>query len=443
MTAKLNKAAFLGLDGTPHSLVVELMAKGVMPHLASLLPEGKLMRMETVMPEVSSVAWTTFMTGVNPGRHGVYGFMDLRPGTYDMFFPNYASVKAKPIWDRVGEAGGRSVVINVPSTYPARPLSGVMTAGFVALDLKKATYPDSAYQYLSGMGYRIDVDTVKARESRDVLKRDLMETLARRKEAILHFLDEEPWDLFVGVITETDRLHHFLWSAYADPSDPDHGFFIDYYKEIDSFIGEFAARLKARHGGAPLMIMSDHGFTLSVKEVYINYWLRERGYLKLAKFPPQSWADIAEGTRAFALDPSRIYINLKGKYPRGSVEPGAGYEALRDEIAEGLLSIEVDGKRVVKSVRKKEDLYSGPELDFAPDLVVLSNYGFDLKGALAKDTLAAKGFLTGMHTQDDAMLYVGGAKAGGVDVANILDAPATLANIIGLDATGFEGSAVT
>ncbi|MBI5191540.1 MAG: alkaline phosphatase family protein [Nitrospirae bacterium] len=444
MTQSNNAAAFLGLDGTPYSLVTELMAAGVMPNLKGLLGSGRLMRMETTVPEVSSVAWTSFITGVNPGRHGIYGFMDLKPGGYRMYFPNSGSTKAKTLWDRLTDAGRPSVVLNVPQTYPARPLNGVLTAGFVALDLKKATYPDSAYDYLSGMGYRIDVDTVKARESADVLVDDLRLTLAKRREAILHYLSSGasgvPWDLFVGVVTETDRLHHFLWSAYLDKTSPYHGFFIEFYREIDAFICEFAGRLAEVRPGAPLVIMSDHGFTHCEQEVFVNSWLRENGYLKLAKSPAQSWEDIAPGTAAFALDPSRIYINRKGRYENGSVED-ADRTRLADEIAAGLMELKVDGRPVLRAVKRKEELYSGPCAADAPDLVLLSNYGFDLKGSISKSVLHEKGFLTGMHTQDDAMLYISGPAPSGLAVErpNILDASATVAGFLGLDGAEFEG----
>jgi len=437
----LKRAAFLGLDGVPYTLVTDLIKRGVMPNLAAIVAGGALMKMETAMPEVSSVAWTSFMTGVNPGRHGIYGFMELKPGGYGMYFPNYGHMKADTLWDRLGGLGGRSVVINLPSTYPARPLNGMMTAGFVALDLKKATYPDSAYQYLSGIGYKIDVDTVKARESLDFLISDLKAALDTRKEAILHFLEHDDWELFIGVITETDRLHHFLWKAYMDSADGHHGFFLEFYRELDSFIGEFAGRLDKRYPGTPLMLMSDHGFTYAEHQVYINHWLRENGFQKLDKTPAGSFEDIASGTRAFALDPSRVYIHVKDKYPRGTVNPGSEYDRVIAELKAGLLSLEIEGRPVIKSVHTKGELYSGPESGRAPDLVLLSNYGFDLKGAVSKEMLHDKGPLTGMHTQDDAMLVLSGdcGTKGISGTPTILDAAATLSRLLGLPTGDMEG----
>ena len=101
------------------------------------------------------------------------------------------------------------------------------------------------------------------------------------------------------------------------------------------------------------------------------------------------------------------------------------------------MSLEVDGARVLKAVYKKEDIYHGPHMDGAPDLVLLSNYGFDLKGSIQRDVLSEKGFLSGMHTQDDAMLYLsrklsdGGGESAG---PSILDASATIAGWLGIAA---------
>ncbi|MBI5407432.1 MAG: alkaline phosphatase family protein [Nitrospirae bacterium] len=114
------KALIIGLDGVPYTLMKRFVNEGVMPNTAALIKTGTLCRMTTSLPEVSSVAWTSFMTGVNPGRHGIYGFMDLRPGTYDMFFPDFKCVKAETLRGVLGRSGRRSIVINIPSTYPGR-----------------------------------------------------------------------------------------------------------------------------------------------------------------------------------------------------------------------------------------------------------------------------------------------------------------------------------
>src|SRR3990170_1986105 len=174
------RALIIGLDGVPYTLMKKFAEDVIMANTAALIKNGTLRRMTTSLPEVSSVAWTTFMTGVNPGKHGIYGFMDLRPGTYDMFFPDFKFVKGETMWEFLGKNSKRSIVINVPSTYPARELNGLLISGFVAIDLRKATYPQSYVPQLESMGYRLDVDATKARESMDLFANDLRETLKKR-----------------------------------------------------------------------------------------------------------------------------------------------------------------------------------------------------------------------------------------------------------------------
>src|SRR5256885_10830303 len=131
-TAK--RVVLIGLDGTPFTLARRFIEDGTMPRLGELERRGTLLQMDTAIPDISSVAWTSFMTGANPGRHGIFGFLDLQPNSYKIYFPNSAHIRSETLWDVVGRAGRRSVVVNVPSTYPARPLNGMLVSGFVAID---------------------------------------------------------------------------------------------------------------------------------------------------------------------------------------------------------------------------------------------------------------------------------------------------------------------
>ena len=266
---KKKKIVIIGLDGVPHSLLTSYAEQGIMPNFKSMIAEGSFHKMETSLPEVSSVAWASFMTGKNPGEHGIFGFMELKDGTYDMYFPNFMDVKAPVFWEG---SGLPSVVLNIPQTYPARPLNGIMTSGFVALDLKKATYPEKAYNYLNSIGYKIDVNAGLARDNVPAFFEDLFITFEKRKEAIRHFFHNEEWQIFIGTITETDRLHHFFFNDAFDNGNYHHEF-IKFYNELDNFLGEMYE--KAKKENALFLTCSDHGFTPIKTEVYINRWLIE------------------------------------------------------------------------------------------------------------------------------------------------------------------------
>ncbi len=427
------KVVVLGIDGVPCSLLKRFIKEGIMPNLAEIVSRGTLVPMTASIPEVSSTSWSTFMTGVNPGEHGIYGFMEVHKETYKWRFPNSTDMKSDTLWDIAGRNKKKSVVLNIPSTYPARELNGILTAGFVALDLKEATYPESAYEYLKGIGYRMDVDMQKAKESLGALAEDIDKTFNIRKKAILHFFDNQEWALFIGVITETDRLHHYLWNALEDEGHPQHNFFLNFYKKLDAFIGEVYDRAGDE---TPFIILSDHGFTPIKKEVYMNSWLREKGYLKFNKENPESFEDMDGESRIFALDPARFYIHLKGKYQRGSVDMNE-YDELRKRLKEELLSLVIDGEKVVKTVFFKEDIYNGKLYDDAPDLVALPYKGYDLKGVINKSCVAGKGFLTGGHTREDAVFFIN-RKIQGDDI-NIIDVGPTIISLLGINENSFDG----
>lgn len=428
------RVVLIGLDGTPYTLLRRFIEDGTMPNLARIVPSGTLLQMDTAIPDISSVAWTSFMTGSNPGRHGVYGFLDLQPGTYRIYFPNSKHVNGDTLWDVASRNGRRSIVINVPSTYPAKPLNGILVSGFVAIDLQKATYPPELVPKLKELDYRIDVDARKAQQSLDALLEDILKTLERRVETLLHLFDKEKWDLFIGVITSTDRLQHFFWDAIEDSNHTYHSAFRDYYRRVDSFLGQVAERLRDES----FVMMSDHGFTGIKQQVYLNRWLVDHQFLKL-KDGARSVEDIADGTLAFALDPGRIYVNQRGKYPGGVVEK-TDVRRILDEIKQGLSEISDGNEQVVRRVFERDELFRGPKIDSAPDLCVQSVYGYDLKGAVNKAQLMDRELLTGMHTQDDAMLFINAPlerlKA---RKPHITDVSPTILSLMGLDSREMDG----
>ncbi len=130
--------------------------------MASMFQRGYFGRMSVCIPEISSVSWSSFMTGTQSGEHGIYGFIDLEPGTYSMSFPNFMHLKAPTLWDELPLQDSKAVVINMPATYPARKIDGVLISGFVAIDINKAVYPSSLIPSLQKIGYRIDLNTERA-----------------------------------------------------------------------------------------------------------------------------------------------------------------------------------------------------------------------------------------------------------------------------------------
>jgi predicted AlkP superfamily phosphohydrolase/phosphomutase len=243
-------------------------------------------------------------------------------------------------------------------------------------------------------------------------------------------MENEDWDFFMTHFMGTDRINHFLWEHMERGEEPYASAFIEYYRKIDGILGELSRRVD---GKTTLLVLSDHGFCTLKKEVYVNRWLIDAGWLVFDAGSDQAIKEIDERSRAFSLDPGRIYVNLRGREPRGNVEPGEEYEAVRTELVEGLsgMTDPESGESVIERVVKREEIYSGDSFDSAPDLVAVPRRGYDLKGALNKTALTHKGELVGMHTFDDAFLFIRGEKVNR-DEFSIVDVMPTILSLIGV-----------
>jgi len=417
---KMKKALIIGIDGVPYSLLRTYIANDTMPNLKKILSQGySLHQMNASIPDISSVSWTSFNTGVNPGEHGIYGFTDLKPDSYSLYFPNSKDIKAPTFWEILGKTDHktstlfqkydpklshplRSSILNVPHTYPASSMNGILVSGFVAIDLKKAVFPESAYNYLRSINYLIDVEAEKAREDKMAFMKSIFECFEIRKKAISHFFAEESWDLFFACITETDRLHHFFFDASNDKENPYDESFLRFYVELDKFVKYLYEQFLERESEKGFfMILSDHGFAPVKKEVYINRVLEEKGFLVL-KNEGNFYERVENKTKAFNLDPCRIYIHGKDSYPRGTVRKEEK-AALLEEIKKALRTLKGEnGDEVIDKIFEKEEIYHGPHAHLAPDLVCLPKDGYDLKGALEKKEIFGQNIFTGMHTWHDA-----------------------------------------
>ncbi len=417
------RVVIIGLDGMPYELIKRFSKDGTMPNVGMLTREGAFKPMASSIPEVSSVAWSSIITGVNPGEHGVFGFTDVAPGTYRLTFTNFNTLKVRPFWERA--TYGRSAIINVPTTYPAGEMNGVLIAGFVALDLERATFPRSLVPKLREMGYRVDVDSQKAHQSLDFFLRDLAETLEARISVYKYLWREESWKTFFLVFTGTDRLAHFLWDAYENETHRYHAAFLEHFRRIDEVIGEIVGNLGQDD---VLVMLSDHGFEQLKQNIFVNYLLVKEGFLTFEDPASPHLRAITEDTHAFALDPGRIYVNLKGKYPRGCVDRD-DREAVLKDLEALFRSIEVNGERVIKRIYRREELYTGSQVSRAPDLVLLGNAGYNLRANLKATQLFGTDLFAGKHSQSNAFLLVWGDCEPGVipeaptvfDVVSVID----------------------
>jgi predicted AlkP superfamily phosphohydrolase/phosphomutase len=283
------------------------------------------------------------------------------------------------------------------------------------------------------MEYRVDVDSQKAHEAMSFFLRDLDKTLKARIDVCRYLWREETWETFMLVFTGTDRLAHFLWDAYESESHEYHEAFVAHFRQIDEVIGEIAGSLT---GDDVLVMLSDHGFERLEKDVYVNHVLQEEGFLRFEDGASPSLKAIAHESKAFALDPGRLYVHSRSRYPNGSV--GARErQAVVDDLAALFESLELEGVEAIRRVFHAEELYSGSQMHRAPDLVLLGNRGYNLRANWKADRSLGKGVFTGKHSQADAFLLLWGEGAEGIvpempDVTNIVG----ILDRVGIRSTG-------
>jgi predicted AlkP superfamily phosphohydrolase/phosphomutase len=224
-----------------------------------------------------------------------------------------------------------------------------------------------------------------------------------RAQVADYFWGKEKWDLFMLTITGTDRLHHFLFDAFGDQNHPFHHEFYRYYQAIDSTIGEFYDRIKEKDE-YEIVMLSDHGFGELKKEIYLNQILKRNEFFNTETENVETLEVIAEDAKAFAIDPSRIFIHSRDKFPKGRVDK-SDYHKIRSDIKCLFEDYEIRNRKVIKKVYFKEEIYSSKFLKSAPDLILLSHQGFDLKAGLKKNIEYGSTHFTGMHLHDNAFFF--------------------------------------
>ncbi len=413
------KFMVLSIDGVPFGLMDKMFREGIMPNLADIAKDNRFSPMKSVQPTVSSVAWASYATGVNPGIHGNYGFIDREPGTWDLQFPNNATMTADHIWTKLSAQGKRVFGMNVPSTYPPKPVNGVLIGGFLAPSIDKIVFPPSEAEYLKSIDYQIDSDAALARQDKKAMLKNLDYTLDKRFEALFHYLDREDWDFFHTHVMGSDRINHFLWEKMlADDPEFAPGFF-KFYTRIDNYIGKLLEKIGP---DTPLMIFSDHGFCKIKYEVQMCRWMIKNNWLKPADEIRHPLSIDPANTKAYCMIPGRFFVNLQGREP-GGIVPLAEYDNVRKTLAEQLMQLrDPQGNQVIEKVIMREDIYWPQDCDGpnsmtpeqaatasgtfgrAADLIAVPFDGYDLKLGIVGNEVFTKTALEGMHTYPDAFM---------------------------------------
>lgn len=450
----------IGLDCAEPSLLERW--RDQLPVLSGLMDRGVHGRLTSVIPPITVPAWSCMMSSRTPGDLGVYGFRNRSDHTYEGgFIADSTAIGAPRLWEIVGRAGGDSIVIGVPGTYPPKPLRGAMVTCFLTPSIEsRYTFPPGLKDEIAEVvgEYVLDARDFRT-EDKERLLGDLYEMTDKRFLLADHLLRTREWQLFAMVEMGHDRIHHGFWK-YMDPEhrkhepgNPYEDAILDYYRHTDGLIGRL---LEHTDDDTLVLVLSDHGAKRLDGGIRVNEWLRREGLLALARDPegvelPKQigidWANTtAWGDGGYY---ARIFLNVKGREPEGTVDP-ADYERVRDDLARRLAEIPDDqGRPLATRVYKPEELYAEVN-GVAPDLIavfgdlywrsVATVGGDEGVQTLENDT----GPDDANHAQDGIVIAAGaGVTARGELNAHLLDIAPTVLDLLGIDAPdGMRGQSL-
>jgi len=429
-----NRVFVLGLDGATFDVIDPMVRKGELPHFKQVLECGVRGQLLSTIPPNSASAWTSLVSGKNSGKHSILGFTRKERNSYSLRFVSGKDNTVEAIWERLGDHGKNSIVINVPMTYPPKPIHGLLVSGLDTPGLNtQFTYPPQLKEEVFRVAedYKINLALggyLYNDKRRKNALRMIFSSIEARKKVVLHLMKNYPWDFFLVRFNDPDTTQHHFWK-YMDENHPLYhkdtpeefkSAIHMVYKKLDQVLASILMELKL---GDTLIVVSDHGGGSRInKAIYVNEWLQSQGYLDrlsdsqkesnyslssvnqyrlmekalefaLRRLSPQIKGSLRrrfpglasktatyfklsginwKKTRAFVGEVESIRINRKGDYPFGIV--GDDYEELRESIITDIKKLRDPdtGETVIEEAFRREEIFSGPQLKVLPDLILVS-----------------------------------------------------------------------
>ncbi|WP_433632082.1 alkaline phosphatase family protein [Halomicrococcus sp. NG-SE-24] len=480
----------IGLDGACLPILESLFEDVGLPHIQSIFDSGVTGALESQIPPWTPSAWPSLYTGVNPGKHGVFSFLDYKG--YDWSVVNGTNVHADTLWEHLSRQGITSVVVNVPVTHPPREFNGALIPGYMA--------PESPRCHPSGLltdlqdtigEYRIYPDTTAANATEAVT--EYGDVIQMRGDAFCYLVDRFDPDFGFVQFQQTDTIFHEFpgdWEIVRAV-----------YEAVDEQIG----RILDKTNPDTVLVVSDHGIgEMNSSGFYVNEFLAEHGYTVVSQGGSgmPSWVPVREsqlrkgddstesenssedtdllrrltavaarfgltthragtllaavGLRDFVaahvpgsivrasnrqvdFPASQAYmrariecgvrINLEGRDPEGVVPPER-YEDVRSDIIDLLREVETpDGKPVFEKVARREKYFDGPDAEEAVDIVTVpTDFDHFLSAELAGQMFADPG-QPWNHKRNGVVALAGTGVDGSLSDAHIFDVTPTILSL--------------
>jgi predicted AlkP superfamily phosphohydrolase/phosphomutase len=421
----LNHLLVLALDMADGDLIRRWSAQGRLPHFASLISSGTWIDLESTAHVLHTSTWPTFATGVLPGRHGVYFPYQPKPGYQLAQHVQADQYGAATFWHLADMQGCRSLIYDVPETFPEAGFRGkaIFDWGTWAWYGRPDAQPPTLLREMkSRFGrYPLGFEAKRLGASMPdlgVLEERLLRSVKYKLSTAQWLLQREPWDLAVVGFCEAHPAGHYLCPRGIDAMDQareDKKSLLRIYSALDQAVGALLDGLPT--DGALFLVSGDGvranrcgwyllpavlerlSYTYPVTSTSRNaspsligrvksllsartrrriadllpWWLRDQ----LGAREQAASIDWSK-TRAFTLPTDLegcIRINLKGREPRGIVEPGREYRELCEEIRARLVELTnpADGAPAVRHVWIRNEIFPGERQEQLPDLIVTWN----------------------------------------------------------------------
>jgi len=408
----MTQTVVIGLDGGCWPLVEQWIDDGHLPTLKQLREEGAWGISESYRPPVTCPNWKCYATGKNPGKLGVYWWERIDTETRSMTLPDATDFKSPELWDYLNDADRGAGVINLPMSYPPRAIDDFVIAGGPRSRETGYTAPEELESELQDrFGYRVHPENVlttnEDAEAEVEMVYDLLRTRLRTAKTMLAERDIEFLHL---TLFHLNVLQHYFWDGIETRRA---------WELIDDALREFV------DGDFNLVLVSDHGCTEIDTVFYINSWLESQGYLTTTSSLSGRLYDIGLTQERVAALVRRIGLEryLRPLIPRQVIErfPTSDGVVREEKLSmidwentsaiasgQGLVYVVADdpseratvrsaliddleaatganGSPIADAVYRREELYDGPYVDQAPDIVVDQRPGVHISEAMGQD----------------------------------------------------------
>lgn len=412
----MSKTIILGVDGAYLKLIENWVEEGKLLNFKKIMDGGIYGKLKTTIPPLTPCAWSSFMTGKNPGKHGIYDFFHMG-ADYTIKLNSSKNRKSPDIWDYLSENGSKCLVINVPFTYPPKKINGIMVTDFTTPSKEvDFTYPHELKNEILDKypNFRFSEESKYSERRGDKRKfaEDMMGLADIQFELFTEIIKKDTFDFSMIVFMLTDHAQHWYWK-YMDKSHPEYtkdsefeDVIMKAYEKIDCFLGKLM-KMCPEHN---IIIMSDHGAGPYYKDVSINKWLMDEGYLFLKadqsylkktmrkiginklisvglnigfwsvvkKFPGIKNSVLNKMVPTYQdIDWSRTVAYSYGYYApiyfnTSKIKNQKDKNGLEVEIIKKLKELKepFSDKPLIRKVWKKSDLYSGDEKKKLPDIIL-------------------------------------------------------------------------